>query len=318
MTPREQFERLNLELIAARKTVRERDRILDILATLDSHKANAQALVAERKVQARIAWQQYDRPLRLWTPNMTEDSPAQRALRKYEALQQEIIGLETELEALESQTVALEEQLIAYADCEADLELLEGAQFEFIQGHALPYSVELAEVTHSIATTTAAQFEHKEAHNWLTKLQGEVAQISELVANAIDLSKPSFFRATNVFDVQRELDKVIGNAYEINHGAQITAKRYLREVADTGVHAEQSTILRHPLVGLFHIPFSMPQRRQALEVWLEGLRGIAEQLRQQKQQLNIATDQLRIKHHNLTSEREILLNLIWRPDNLDK
>ena len=314
---REQFETLNLDLIAARKAVRERDRILDILATLDTRKSETKAWTADCKVRARDAWQEYDRPLLTWMTHVTDDSPTQIALREYQALKREIAVLEAELEALEAQILELEEQLIPYANCDADLERLEKAQYQFILEKQLPYSDKLVAITTHIATAIAEQFEHDEAHSWQTKLRSELSQLARLVDKALFFSKPANLRMANLVDVQRKLDEILGSAYETNHKAQITTRRYLRELADTNLPVNPSHLLRHPLAGLFHIPYSMPERKQALEIWSEGVAEIDRELLGQKRALENLREQLRVKIHNLGADREILLNMIWQADNVD-
>lgn len=182
-----QFEALNGRLIEHRKAVRERDRILSLMATLDAQ------LVQKRDELAALMTQlQAEQADVAALEGLSVSAVFSKLFGDYpEKLEQEVAqyleaktAVETcriTIDSLENNLHELDEQLVALADCDEELAQAEAAQVAFLQAHGLIDSEPLITLTKEIADRKALMREIEEALIIGGQVVGQVAEIIRFI-----------------------------------------------------------------------------------------------------------------------------------------
>ena len=160
---RDHFEALNAQLIEARKTVQERDRILSLMAAIDRQLAEKR-----RELSLLVTQLKYEKQDMVVLEGLSLEALFYTILgRKEEQLEKETaeyleLKMATEkchltIASLENQLHQFEAELVVLADCEDDYDLVKQNQIQLLIDLGHSKSMFLAELWHSLMAKESQQ-----------------------------------------------------------------------------------------------------------------------------------------------------------------
>lgn len=234
---REQFEELNAQLIEARKTVRERDRILSLMADIDrqlsERRRELSLLVTQLKYEKQDveALEGMSLAALYYILLGSKEERLAKETAEYLDLKMATEKCRLTIASLEAQLQSFEAELTVLADCDDEHESIKQKRIEFLISLGNEDGEYLAELNTKIAVTTQQQLQDViEAGNHALKIIAE-----------IESSSPNR-SAQLVSALQRSLDdyqnKLKAIAYQHSFGLQ----------AQKSVNNESSHLSVGPLV----------------------------------------------------------------------
>lgn len=314
MNTRDAFGELNLELIAARKAILERDRILDMMAALDVELAQKQdelPLLAQRRQNewldvaelesvgiATIVFSALGRHEQLLAQQLQEYLEAKLA---YEQCEQRIASLQNNL-------AHLNEQLVTLADCEEIYQARQEQQKEFLLNLDTAEARQLQTITESLAQTEVMIREVEEAlahgrtaHTALTTIQKRLFTIQVSAINYTQL-----------------LDALLKDS----HNAQLSLESFERELQDTSQPFWQDHDPQRP--ELADSPFSFlalatqlltaANFDERLKLWQEHMSRLVVHVAGLVELVNGRAAHLHTTLNQHRQEQAALIESMWQPD----
>ncbi|MCL4266703.1 MAG: hypothetical protein KJ069_26225 [Anaerolineae bacterium] len=314
MNIRDAFVELNLALIAARKAILERDRILDTMAAIDLELQQKQAelplLEARRQNEwldvaelesdgvATLVFSALGRHRQLLAQQVQEYLAAKLAA---EQCQQRITSLQNNLERLN-------EQLISLADCEEIYQARREEQKEFLLRLDTTEAQQLQTITESLAQNEVLLKEVEEAlahgrtaHTALTTIQKRLFTIQASAINYTQL-----------------LDALLKDS----HQAQLALESFERELQDMSHPFWQNHDPQRPeladspfsfltLAGQLLAATSFDER---LKLWQEHIKRLVTHVAGLVELVDGRATHLRTTLTHLRQEQTTLVGTMWQPD----
>lgn len=314
MNTHDAFAELNLELIAARKAILERDRILDTMAATDVElqQKQDQLPLLERQRQnewldvaelesvgvATIVFSALGRHEQLLAQQLQEYLEAKLAV---EQCQQRIASLQNNL-------AHLNEQLIALADCEEIYQARQEQQKKFLLHLDTAEARQLQTITESLAQNEAMLQEVEEAlahgraaHNALTTIQKRLFTIQVSAINTTQL-----------------LDALLKDS----HSAQLALESFERELQDMSQPFWQDHDPQRP--ELSDSPFSFlalatqlltaSNFDERLKLWQEHMNRLVTHVAGLVELVNGRAAHLHTTLTQLRRDQAALIESMWQPD----
>ncbi len=314
MNIRDAFEELNLELIAARKAILERERILDTMAIIDvelqTRQAELPVLEARRHHEwldvaelesvgvATLVFSALGRHQQLLAQQLQEYLEAKVA---YEQCQQRIASLQNNLNRLN-------EQLITLADCEEIYQARREEQKEFLLRLDTAEAQQLQAITESLAQNEVMLKEIEEAllhgraaHTALTTIQKRLCTIQVSAINTAQL-----------------LDALLKDS----HQAQLALESFERELHDTAQPFWENHDPQRP--ELADSPFSFlalatqlltsPNFDERLKLWQQHIDRLLVHVNGLLEMVDGRAAHLRATLSQLRQEQATLIETMWQPD----
>ncbi|MCA9984042.1 MAG: hypothetical protein KDE59_07100, partial [Anaerolineales bacterium] len=227
-----EFEAINLGLIQAQKEVRERDRLLDIMAGLDRRLGQLEARLVDEKARAKKAVREYRDPPLYSILSLGDSGGAAGRRDRALAARLAVEGTEAEIAGVRGQIAELESQLIDFANSDERVRELASAQLALIQAAGLEYGDELARLSAELSVAEAAVSEYGEALTWQGRALSQLHRLDEMVQALATICGPTLDLRPDDFRL-RELDETLAATYDWMHQTHLTLRRCEREMADT-------------------------------------------------------------------------------------
>ncbi|HRQ37244.1 MAG TPA: hypothetical protein PLD25_04945 [Chloroflexota bacterium] len=314
MNNRDPFEELNLELIAARKAILERDRILDMMAALDVELAEKLAelplLEARRQLEwldvaelestgiATIVFSALGRHEQLLAQQLQEYLEAKLA---YEQCQQRISALQHHL-------ARLNDQLVALADCDEIYQARQAQQKELLLRLDTAEARQLQALTESIAQQEMLLPEVEEA-----LAHGRTAQTTLIsVQNRLGTLQKSAIRYYELLDV------LLVDSQQ----AQSALDAFTRELQDIGQLFWQDHDPQR--LELTDTPFSFltlaaqllaaATNDERLKLWQQHIDRLVVHMNGLLETVDGRAAHLRATLTQLYQDQSALIETMWQPD----
>lgn len=314
MNTHDAFAELNLELIAARKAILERDRILDTMAAIDvelQQKQDELPLLELRRQNewldvaklesvsvATIVFSALGRHEQLLAQQLQEYLEAKLA---YEQCQQRIASLQNNL-------TRLNEQLVTLADCEEIYQAQQEQQKEFLLHLDTADARQLQTITESLAQNEAMLQEVEEAlahgraaHTALTTIQKRLFTIQVSAINYTQL-----------------LDALLKDS----HSAQLALESFERELQDMSQPFWQDHDPQRP--ELADSPFSFlalatqlltaASFDERLKLWQEHINRLVAHVNGLLEMMDGRAAHLHTTLAQLRRDQASLIETMWQPD----
>ncbi|MCB0014242.1 MAG: hypothetical protein KDE34_20155, partial [Anaerolineales bacterium] len=261
-----EFEAINLGLIQAQKEVRERDRLLDIMAGLDRRLGQLEARLVDEKARAKKAVREYRDPPLYSILSLGDSGGAAGRRDRALAARLAVEGTEAEIAGVRGQIAELESQLIDFANSDERVRELASAQLALIQAAGLEYGDELARLSAELSRVEAAVSEYGEAMTWQGRALQNLHRLDELVASLRNVC--NVFVESRIHDNNlQKMDDSLSETYDWMHRTHMSLRRYEREMADTTQALPAGFADQPPFDKAFHIPFILPRRLETIADW---------------------------------------------------
>lgn len=315
MITRDTFQALNLELIAARKAVEERDRILDLMAVVDEELAQKRAEAAVLQVRRQHEKMDVDE-----LENTSIASLLFGALGKREAVlaqqAQEYLTAklaydqcQRRVATLQNNLRRLEEQLVSLADCDTEYHALLRQQKQTLLQLKTPNAERLQTMINTLAHNqqmiqeiTEAQHHGREAHTAIRQVQERLHQMTgptiRLRGNVDRLLAHSMAAQTALDNFERELRDIDQHFWQ-DHDPQ------MQELADSPFS----------FIYLAARLLDAVDDAQRLKLWRYHMSKLHEHLNQLLEGLDGRAATLQTDISRLEVEITALIDTMWQPES---
>lgn len=314
MNIRDAFVELNLALIAARKAILERDRVLDTMAAIDLELQQKQAELPLLEVRRQNEWldvaelesdgvatlvfSALGRHRQLLAQQVQEYLAAKLAA---EQCQQRITSLQNNLERLN-------EQLIALADCEEIYQARREEQKEFLLRLDTAEAQQLQTITESLAQNEVMLQEVEEA-----LVHGRTAQ-----STLATIQKRLYTIQVSNINTTQLLDAPLKDS----HQAQSALESFERELQDMAQPFWQNHDPQH--IELADSPFSFltlaaqlftaANFEERVKLWQQHIDRLLVHVNGLLEMVDGRATYLRITLTQLRQEQTTLIETMWQPD----
>ncbi len=313
MITRDTFEALNLELIAARKAVEERDRILDLMAVVDEELAQkrAEAAILEvRRQHEKMDVEELENTsiaaLLFGALGKREAVLAQQA-QEYLTAKLAYDQCQRRVATLQNNLRRLEEQLVSLADCDTEYQSLLRQQKQALLQLKTPNAERLQTMINTLAKdqlmaqeVAEAQHHGREAHTAIHQVQERLRQMTgptmRLRGSVGRLLADSIAAQTALDNFERELRDIDQHFWQ-NHDPQ------MRELADSPFS----------FIYLAARLLDAVDDAQRLKLWRHHMGKLHEHLNQLLEVLDGRAAALQTDISRLESETLVLIDIMWQP-----
>ncbi len=188
---RGQFERLNAQLIKARKTVQERDRILSLMAAIDCQLSERQRelslLVTQLKYEKQdvAALEGMSLQAAYFSLLGRKDERLAKEVAEYLEMKTAVSKCRLTMASLESQLQNFEADLVVLADCDDEYEAVKQEKLAFLTSLGNADSQHLSELNDKLAASRTAYQQLKDALDAGREAVTIIAEIGSASANKV-------------------------------------------------------------------------------------------------------------------------------------
>jgi hypothetical protein len=314
MNTRDAFEELNLELIAARKAILERDRILDTMAAIDVELQVKQAELPTLEAQRHNEWLDVAELESVGVATIVfsalgrhEQLLAQQ-LREYLAAKVAFEQCQQRIAALQNNLNRLNEQLITLADCEEIYQARQEQQKELLLNLDTAEAQQLQILTESLAQNEVMLKEVEEAFAHGRAAQTTLTTIQKRLST-LQVSSINYTQLLNAL-------------LQDSHRSQSALESFERELQDIAQPFWQNHDPQH--VELADSPFSFlalaaqlltaADNATRLKLWQQHMNRLLTHVNGLLEMVDGRATHLRITLAQQRQEQATLIETMWQPD----
>lgn len=324
--PREEFKAINGRLLEAKKAVRERDRILSLMASLDESLAREQQTLAELTEQleaakARVEELEGVTVTAVWQRIMgNHEAELTEEAEKYAALKMAHEASEIKIQSVTDSLREFEAALVDMADCDEALAAVQAEQQAFMVANGRLPAEKIQQLNHIISE---GQTFLREAHEALT-IGVKASQALEALFQRVEMAKKHILRNPRGFEIVPSRDEhwftysgigaIVSAASEI----QPTLDLFQMELGDIGARMAPHPDLEIPayleVMPNYKSRFgnNEPRRIRRIQVWKKHLESLYEYLRQKTDYLEEMCLQAETAVTRAQTDLQTLIDQHWQ------